>query len=225
MASATRSTETTTTSTSTSAETITTTTTPITTSEQQTGSTHPLVKGPTPLSLSNNDLEVIPEDLEPIKCVGSGSFGEVWKGQWNGKGGGVVVAIKKARMLGATVELQRTALAEVGIHIQHTSTCEPLLWLFVSSWFYFFFLLSSFFFFLFPIFLLYLYILFLFFIFFDISVSDILTKLRHPNITTIYGACIWQQKELWIVMEFMEGGSLFDALHSEYEISWVWRLR
>ena len=87
------------------------------------------------------------------------------------------------------------------------------------------FLLSSFFFFLFPIFLLYLYILFLFFIFFDISVSDILTKLRHPNITTIYGACIWQQKELWIVMEFMEGGSLFDALHSEYEISWVWRLR
>ena len=67
--------------------------------------------------------------------------------------------------------------------------------------------------------------LFFFFFFFDISVSDILTKLRHPNITTIYGACIWQQKELWIVMEFMEGGSLYDGLHSKYEMSWDLRLR
>ena len=66
---------------------------------------------------------------------------------------------------------------------------------------------------------------FFFNIFFDISVSDILMKLRHPNIMMIYGACILQKKELWIVMEFMEGGSLFDALHSEYEISWVGRLR
>ena len=68
--------------------------------------------------------------------------------------------------------------------------------------------------------------IYIFLFFFDISVSDILTKLRHPNIITIYGACILQQKELWIVMEFMEGGSLFDALHSsEHEIPWFWRLR
>jgi hypothetical protein len=36
----------------------------------------------------------------------------------------------------------------------------------------------------------------------------------------IFGACFTQQ-ELWIVMEYMEGGTLFDLLHSEYEIEWI----
>ena len=40
-----------------------------------------------------------------------------------------------------------------------------------------------------------------------------------------FGACFFEERELWIVMEFMEGGSLFDWLQSELEITWEARLR
>ena len=55
--------------------------------------------------------------------------------------------------------------------------------------------------------------------------SYILTKFRHPNILTIYGACFFEERELWIVMEFMEGGNLYEWLHSDLEIEWNVRLR
>ena len=61
--------------------------------------------------------------------------------------------------------------------------------------------------------------------FFDLPFVYILTRLKHPNIMPIYGACIIEKKELWIVMQFIEGGSLFELLHSEQEIPWAWRLR
>ena len=50
-------------------------------------------------------------------------------------------------------------------------------------------------------------------------------KLKHPNIMTIYGACVVQKTELWIVMEYMEGGSLYEVLHSDVELPWDLRLR
>lgn len=55
---------------------------------------------------------------------------------------------------------------------------------------------------------------------------DILTKLRHRNILQIYGACFLETQELWIVLEFMEGGSLYDLLQdSEKPLGWDIRAR
>ena len=72
------------------------------------------------VSISNRDLEVSPEELESIEPIGSGSFGEVWKGRWIGKGGGVAVAIKKVQVTGSTEENQRKVLVEVDILFIHT---------------------------------------------------------------------------------------------------------
>lgn len=38
-----------------------------------------------------------------------------------------------------------------------------------------------------------------------------LTKLRHPNIVALYRAHLVNDKELWLVLEFMEGGTLREA--------------
>ncbi|KAL7539363.1 hypothetical protein ACHAXR_010327, partial [Thalassiosira sp. AJA248-18] len=42
----------------------------------------------------------------------------------------------------------------------------------------------------------------------------ILSKLRHPCITTVMGSVIEQKEEPMLVMEFMENGSLYDLLHN-----------
>jgi len=42
----------------------------------------------------------------------------------------------------------------------------------------------------------------------------ILSKLRHPCITTVMGSVIDQREEPMLVMEFMENGSLYDLLHN-----------
>lgn len=54
---------------------------------------------------------VLREELTSLELVGPGSYGQVWKGKWNGK----VVAIKKIRMLGITEKQQRSIAAEIGI--------------------------------------------------------------------------------------------------------------
>ena len=140
---------------------------------------------------NNDDLAVPPKDLQFIQQVGSGGYGAVWKGKWRGKGGGVIVAIKKVPVIKLNPRQQREILIEVGIQYTMFNT-----------------LLFSF-----------LYTLFI-----DPSLY-ILTKFRHPNILTIFGACFFEERELWIVMEYMEGGSLFEWLHSELEISWDVRLK
>jgi serine/threonine protein kinase len=38
------------------------------------------------------------------------------------------------------------------------------------------------------------------------------SKLRHPHIVLVYGACIFSPTELWIVMEFADGGNLTNTL-------------
>jgi len=48
-----------------------------------------------------------------------------------------------------------------------------------------------------------------------ISEMRILSKLRHPCITTVMGAIIEDRTEPALVMEFMDRGSLYDLLHNE----------
>ena len=68
---------------------------------------------------NNSDLAVPPGDLQFIEKVGAGSYGEVWKGKWRGKGGGVIVAIKKVVVNKMNPRQQREILVEVGIHSIH----------------------------------------------------------------------------------------------------------
>eukprot|EP00588_Corethron_pennatum_P001339 CAMPEP_0194299158 /NCGR_PEP_ID=MMETSP0169-20130528/60564_1 /TAXON_ID=218684 /ORGANISM="Corethron pennatum, Strain L29A3" /LENGTH=1505 /DNA_ID=CAMNT_0039049229 /DNA_START=234 /DNA_END=4748 /DNA_ORIENTATION=- len=42
-----------------------------------------------------------------------------------------------------------------------------------------------------------------------------LSKLRHPNITTIMGAIVTKNEEPMMIMEYMDHGSLYDVLHNE----------
>ena len=65
---------------------------------------------------NNSDLAVPPGDLQFIQQVGSGGYGEVWKGKWRGKGGGIIVAIKKVPVHKLNPRQQREILVEVGIH-------------------------------------------------------------------------------------------------------------
>ena len=75
---------------------------------------------------NNSDLAVLPGDLQFIEKVGSGGYGEVWKGKWRGKGGGVIVAIKKVYVNKMNPRQQREILVEVGIHLIHVSCyCCP----------------------------------------------------------------------------------------------------
>jgi serine/threonine protein kinase len=37
-------------------------------------------------------------------------------------------------------------------------------------------------------------------------------RLRHPHVVQMYGACVISTTELWLVMEFADGGSLFSRL-------------
>ena len=64
---------------------------------------------------SNDDMAIPPGDLQFIQQVGSGGYGEVWKGKWRGKGGGVTVAIKKVPVNKLNTRQQREILVEVDI--------------------------------------------------------------------------------------------------------------
>jgi mitogen-activated protein kinase kinase kinase 13 len=58
---------------------------------------------------------------------------------------------------------------------------------------------------------------------------SILAMLQHPHITHIYGVCICSQTEIWIVMEFADGGNLYELLlamgRGEKKIEWTERWR
>lgn len=43
-------------------------------------------------------------------------------------------------------------------------------------------------------------------------------RLRHPHVVQIYGVCIYSPTELWLLMEFAEGGSLFSKLSNKSEV-------
>lgn len=54
---------------------------------------------------------------------------------------------------------------------------------------------------------------------------NMMGKLRHKNIVRLYGVCISPSSttntgKIWIIMEFVDGGSLFEFIHSAKEISW-----
>ena len=154
---------------------------------------------------NNDDLGVPPGELEFIHEVGSGAYAEVWTGKWKGKGGGITVAIKKVPVSWDNKEAQREVLFEVGIQSLFPSQVLAL-FIFCFAFFHVTDLL------------------------FDFKLC-ILTKLKHPSIVTIFGSCYYQnrlieERELWIVMEYMAGGSLSGWLHdSTLEITWDTRLR
>ena len=35
---------------------------------------------------------------------------------------------------------------------------------------------------------------------------------RHPHVVQVYGACVYSPTEIWLVMEYADGGSLFSKL-------------
>jgi serine/threonine protein kinase len=37
-------------------------------------------------------------------------------------------------------------------------------------------------------------------------------RLRHPHVVQVYGACVYSTTEIWLVMEYADGGSLFSKL-------------
>lgn len=43
----------------------------------------------------------------------------------------------------------------------------------------------------------------------------LLSKLRHPSITTVMGAVIGKDEDPMLVMELMDVGSLYDLLHND----------
>lgn len=52
---------------------------------------------------------------------------------------------------------------------------------------------------------------------------DVHARLRHPNITALYGICI-EATRYAMVMEFMASGSLYDVLRNPAELPWSMRL-
>jgi hypothetical protein len=48
--------------------------------------------------------------------IGSGGFGDVWKATWNGRGGGIVVAVKKIRVSIINEKIKNEIFEEVNIH-------------------------------------------------------------------------------------------------------------
>ena len=69
------------------------------------------------LSPLSNDMAVSPSDLEFIEQVGTGTSVQVWKGKWNGKGGGITVAIKKIPVDNIDPRAREETLNEVSIHL------------------------------------------------------------------------------------------------------------
>ena len=131
-----------------------------------------------------SDLEVLPEDLELNEKVGSGAYGQVWKGVWKGRGGGVDVAIKIVELRGRTEQHQAKAFVEVGIPITFTLQNAPPISAFISPFFFFFF---------FVFFFLFSFFFFLFFLFsssFDILIHphEAQTSIHHDNLRNVHCA-------------------------------------
>lgn len=58
----------------------------------------------------------IPEaELDYKEIVGKGSFGEVWRTLWLGRGGGVTVAVKKIATAGLSDAMKKKVFKEVDI--------------------------------------------------------------------------------------------------------------
>jgi serine/threonine protein kinase len=51
---------------------------------------------------------------------------------------------------------------------------------------------------------------------------NIMSKLRHPNVLPLYGACV-EPGHYCIVMPYMPNGSLYDILHSDQKLPWSQR--
>ena len=75
---------------------------------------------------NNSDLVLPPGDLQFVQQVGAGGYAEVWKGKWRGKGGGIIVAIKKVPVNKLNPRQQREILVEVGIHFICIIICFSL---------------------------------------------------------------------------------------------------
>lgn len=67
--------------------------------------------------LSSIEFSIPPADLQLDAVVGEGGCGQVWKGRWNGKGGGITVAIKKVSLRGKTDKEREKIAGEVGIQL------------------------------------------------------------------------------------------------------------
>lgn len=63
------------------------------------------------------EWDIHANDLVFHQLVGKGAYGEVWKGKWNGRGGGETVAIKKINIWGVSERLREEIFSEVGIII------------------------------------------------------------------------------------------------------------
>jgi serine/threonine protein kinase len=48
---------------------------------------------------------------------------------------------------------------------------------------------------------------------------DFAAQLRHPNVVPLYGVCMHGNTEVWIIMEFADGGSLYDILSDQTKVS------
>jgi hypothetical protein len=73
---------------------------------------------PTGNGSPSNKHHVSPDDIEFIEHVGTGSYGDVWLGKWNKRGGGTAVAIKKIKVPRISVAAQREVNSEVNIPVQ-----------------------------------------------------------------------------------------------------------
>lgn len=127
---------------------------------------------------------IIPEaDIQKQESIGKGGFGEVWRGKWNGQGGGAEVAIKVME-----VEITPSMLTHTG---ELDRKMEEQL-------------LESF------------------------SEVKVMGKMRHLNVVALNGVCVVPSKtskggQIWIVMEYVEGGSLYTYLQSSKELTWPMR--
>jgi serine/threonine protein kinase len=63
----------------------------------------------------DSNLTIPPQDLLFHEKVGEGSYGEVWRGTWQGSGGGETVAIKKIKTVGVSEKILQKLYSEVCI--------------------------------------------------------------------------------------------------------------